>query len=461
MTGPATAASGTPEVPRPRVAAPERWAFPIPSEHRTDNGLRLLVYDIPGQYVISVRVLIPINLAEEPRRLEGVTAMVGRLLDEGTSRHTPEEFAELLEQGGIALGAGVSEGGLSVDVEVPRRFLATALDLQHQALADPVFPEAEVRRILRSRLAEIEQERASAPHRAARELIATMYDPDDRASRPASGTAETIGALTRDDIVARHAAALGPRGATVVVAGDLDGLDVPALVADTLGRWEAPGHVPPAPPGRPVPAADRVRAVIVDRPGSVQSEISVGVPGPDRHVETGWAPYPVLAFVIGGSPGARVDAVLREDKGYTYGMRSVFRPRVVGGSFVTSGSVRAEATGEALGLLLGILDAAAEGFTDEEVRAGVDFIEKTAPGRFATADAVADEAASLALEGLAPDFPTTHLRRVAGLTPEDLVAAYRAVVTPGEWSVVVVGDAAAIAEAVEAVAPARPTVVPA
>jgi len=55
--------------------------------------------------------------------------------------------------------------------------------------------------------------------------------------------------------------------------------------------------------------------VLVDRPGSVQSELSLAVPGPDRSVPTGWAPSPVLSFVVGGSPSARVDAVLREDKG--------------------------------------------------------------------------------------------------------------------------------------------------
>ena len=98
-------------------------------------------------------------------------------------------------------------------------------------------------------------------------------------------------------------------------------------------------------------------------------------------------------------------------------MRSVFRPRVPGGTFVTSGSVRAEVTGEALGCCSASSTVRPRGSLPEEVRAGVDFIEKTAPGRFATADAVADEAASLALEGLALDFPTTHLRRVAALTP--------------------------------------------
>ena len=121
----------------------------------------------------------------------------------------------------------------------------------------------------------------------------------------------------------------------------------------------------------------------------------------------------MLSFVLGGSPSARIDAVLREEKGYTYGIRSSFRPRVAGGSFVTSGSVRSEVTGEAVEILLGILDGARDGFTDAEVRSGVDYVGKTAPGRYATADAVADETAALALEGLPLDFTTRNLRAVA------------------------------------------------
>ena len=99
------------------------------------------------------------------------------------------------------------------------------------------------------------------------------------------------------------------------------------------------------------------RIVLVSRPGSVQTEIVVGAPGPDRSVEGGWAPYPVLGFVLGGSPNARVDAVLREEKGYTYGIRSSFRPRRAGGVFLTSGSVRADSTAESLRLLVEILES--------------------------------------------------------------------------------------------------------
>jgi len=443
---------------RPAVAPPEPWTFPAPVEHVLDNGVRVLLHDVPGQYVVSLRVVVPVSLRTEPAGREGVAAMTARLLDEGTAQHGPEEFAELMERHGMLLGAGVSDGGLLVDVDVPQAHLATAAGLVAQALSEPAFPDGEVRRIVRNRLAEIEQERASAAHRAMRELSRTLWDPADRAATPAAGTAESVGALTRDDVVSFHRQRVGPAGACVVVAGDLAGTGALDVVAGSLGRWTNDDHEPAPSPVPPQPSADRRRVVVVDRPGAVQTEIAVGCPGPDRSTSHGWAPYPVLAFVVGGSPTARVDAVLREEKGYTYGIRTSFRPRVAGGSFVAQGSVRSEVTAEATQLLLGILDGARDGFTDSELRAGTDFVARTAPGRYATADAIADESAALALERLPVDFTTTTLRDMADLDPDDLRSAYRRTVT-GDWSVVLVGDADTIVPSLDGRVPGPVTTV--
>ncbi|KGN41343.1 M16 family metallopeptidase [Knoellia aerolata] len=445
--------------PRPEVAPPGPWAFPLPHESVTDNGIRLLSYAVPGQYVISLRLVVPLSITDEPRDREGVASMTARLLDEGTATHSSEEFAELMERTGMVLGASVTDGALSVDVDVPQRFLPAALDLLRQVVSEPAFPPAEVHRILRSRLAEIEQERASAPHRAAREVTASLWAPTERASRPTAGTTESVSAITRDDVVDFHRTHVGPRGATLVVAGDLDGIDVAGVVSSGLGRWTNPDHLPATPPRAPSPAGGETRVVLVDRPGSVQSELSVAAPGPDRSVASGWAPYPVLSFIIGGSPSARVDAVLREDKGYTYGIRAAFRPRARGGSFVTAGSVRADATVDALRLLVGILDTARDGFSDEEIRSGVDYVVQTAPGRYATADAVADEASALAIEGLPLDFQTTTLAAMRDLDADRLVTAYGAVAT-GAWVIVVVGDAATLRQGIEGLGLGPVTVVP-
>jgi predicted Zn-dependent peptidase len=111
-------------------------------------------------------------------------------------------------------------------------------------------------------------------------------------------------------------------------------------------------------------------------------------------------------------------------------------------------------------LQLEILDKARDGFTDEEVQAGVDFISKTAPGRFATADAVADEASMLALEGLTTQFTTDNLEAMRALTPEQLAQAWRRWVT-GEWTVIVVGDASTYADAIRDLGVGTVSVVPA
>jgi zinc protease len=450
----------TPAVPRPDVSPPEPWAFPVPTRTTLSNGIELVAYDIPGQYVVSVRTALPFPLADEPREVEGVATVMARLLDEGTADHDSEEFAQLLERKGIALGASVTDSGLGVDLDVPQHRLGEALDLLRLALSEPVFPQHEFERIRRTRLAEIEQERAVAAQRAAREFVATFYDESHRASRPTGGTVETITALTRGHVVDFHASHVGPQGMTAVVAGDLGSLDVVALAEQTLGTWTTDavaGRAEPEPARR---ADDAARVVFVDRPGSVQSEVLLGCAGPNRRAEGGWAPYPVLGFVVGGSPNARVDAVLREEKGYTYGIRSVFRPRRDGGLFLTSGSVRADATVESVRLLAEILAGGRDGFTAEEVRAGVDFISKTAPGRYATADAVADEASTLALEGLTTDFTTRTLEQMRTLGPDELADAYRRWVT-GEWTVVVVGDAASYAAQVGELGLGEVTVVPA
>jgi len=431
---------------RPEVSAPEPWAFPAAQRSELGNGLGVVNYDIPGQYVISVRLAVPMPLEREPRDREGIATIMARTLDEGTALHSAEEFAELLERKGIALGAGVNDAGLIVDLDVPKRHLSEALDLLSQAVREPAFFANEVSRHVKTRLAEIDQERAVPGQRAALEFITTYFDAADRASRPTGGTRATVSAITSADLVAFHSANVVPAGATLAVAGDLADLDLVSQVEQALGAWRgaARDEVDPPPAARSLDAA---RIVFVDRPGSVQTEFYVGCPGPDRHVEGGWAPYQVLGFVVGGSPNARIDAVLREDKGFTYGIRSGFRPRRRGGMFLTSGSVRADSTVEALGLLMDILDTARQGFTPEETQAGVDFISKTAPGRYATADTVAEEAAGLSLEGLTTEFTTASLLALADVDAAGLAAAYDRYVT-GEWTVIIVGDASLYAEGV-------------
>ncbi len=443
--------------PRPPVRPAPPWAFPAPEEIRLDSGLRILSYDTPGQHILSVRIAVPAPLSAEPRGREGVGALMARLFDEGSDGHTADDMAELLQRHGIAFGAGVVERGLLVELDVPRRHYGRALEFLHEMVLEPAFEGQEVRRHIRTRIAEIDQEHANPASRAAIAFVASFYDDADRLSRPTGGTAPSVEAITRDDLVSHHAAVLRPGQAVLTVAGDLEGLDAPGMAAQAFAGWAA-ADAPPSPPGvRRRGGGGRI--VLVDRPGSSQSELYIGCAGPDRISAAQWAPFPVLGFILGGSPTARLDAVLREERGYTYGMRCGFRPRRGQGLFLTSGSVRTDVTADALEIAIDILDSGRDGFTDEEVASGVEYLRETAPGRFATADALADEAAARALEGLTTAHTTETLEQMRLLSSERLQAAYREYVD-GQWVSVVVGDAASLEAPLVALGRGRVDVLP-
>lgn len=433
--------------PRPVVPVAQPWEFPVGTRHTLRNGIEVLLYNRPGQHITSTRLLVPAPIAVEPRELEGVATMVARTMDEGTRSHTADEMAELFEVSGIAYGAAYGAQGLTLETDATAATSAQGWALMAECLQEPAFPEQEVSRHVNQRLSEIEHEAASPDARAAKEWAANFYDQRSRAARPAGGATETVGAITAADCVAFHRNWVRPTGVTVVVAGEIDEARTLRDLDATLGGWQVDGVAPQDDSPIAVVAEGLTRVRFVHRPGAVQTELYLGSFGPDRRVAGGWAPYPALSFVLGGSPNARLDAVLREEKGYTYGFRAMFRPRAEGGTFLVSGSVRSDVTVEATRLTLEILDAARDGFTEEETRAATDFIGKTAPARYATADAVADEAAALRSNGLGTDFVSSYLEQLATLQASDLDTAWRT------WAdqprtIVLVGDAEQHAEGI-------------
>lgn len=429
---------------RPNVHPPAPWSFPEPIQRTLRNGVPLSVFALPGQHVASIQILVPLPATAEARELEGLATIVARTMDEGTTSHGPDEFAGLLERNGIALGASQSLLGLTMQIDVPTAAMAPALDLVRECLTEPAFPDEEVGRHVASRLSDIAHSMADPASRASLEWIGAHYDPAARASRPVAGSAESVSAITAQDARNFHTAHVHSTGARVIVAADQDADQVFADVDAALGSWTA---VTPAPQAATPSGAvlDTMRTggdriLFVNRPGSVQTQVHLGWRGPSRHVESGWAPYPVLGYLIGGSPGARIDRVLREEKGYTYGFGAGFSPRGANGTFMAAGSVRGDATVDAIDQLWQVLDGLSGGFTEDELRSGADYIAMTAPGRYATADVVADQAAALALDGLGTDFVSNYLHDLGRLTTTDLAQAWQMWATQTR-TLVLVGDA--------------------
>ncbi|WP_050988651.1 M16 family metallopeptidase [Streptomyces xiaopingdaonensis] len=441
--------------PQPQSGRPQPWAFPAPERTRLANGLTLLHCPRPGQQVVAVEVNLPAPLDTEPEDLDGVATIMARALSEGTDKHDAEEFAAELERCGATLDAFADHPGVRVSLEVPASRLPKALGLLADALRAPAFPDAEIERLVANRLDEIPHELASPARRAAKELSRQLFPVGSRMSRPRQGTEESIARIDAAAVRAFYEAHVTPHTATVVAVGDFGDLDPEAVFADTLGAWT--GRVIEPPPMPPITADDRGRVVIVNRPGAVQTQLLLGRVGPDRH-DSVWPAQVLGVYCLGGTLTSRLDRVLREEKGYTYGVRAfgqVLRSGPASGEGVSagasllaiSGSVATDVTKPALADLWEVLRTlAAEGLTDEERDTAVRNLVGVAPLRYETAAAVAGTLADQVEQHLPDDYQSQLYTRLAETGTVEATAAAVSAFPADRLVAVLVGDAEQIAD---------------
>ncbi|MGI5480199.1 M16 family metallopeptidase [Streptomyces lavendofoliae] len=448
--------------PQPRPGTAKPWAFPAPDRGTLDNGLTVLRCHRPGQQVVAVEIFLAAPLEAEPEGLDGVATIMARALSEGTDKHSAEEFAAELERCGATLDAHADHPGVRISLEVPVSRLSKALGLVAEALRAPAFADSEIERLVRNRLDEIPHEIANPGRRAAMQLSKELFPATSRMSRPRQGTEATVAGIDSAAVRAFFEAHVRPATATAVVVGDLTGVDLDEVLADTLGTWT--GDTAEPRPVPPVTADDTGRVVIVDRPGAVQTQLLIGRIGADRHDRV-WPAQVLGTYCLGGTLTSRLDKVLREEKGYTYGVRAfgqVLRSGPDGGAamLAISGSVDTPNTGPALDDLWKVLRTlAAEGLTDAERETAVQNLVGVAPLKYETAASVAGTLADQVEQHLPDDFQAQLYARLAETGTVEATAAVVNAFPTDRLVTVLVGDAARIKEPVEALGIGEVTVV--
>lgn len=417
----------------------------------------------PGQQVVAVELSLDAPLDAEPEGIDGVATIMARALSEGTDKHSAEEFAAELERCGATLDAHADHPGVRVSLEVPVSRLPKALGLLAEALRAPAFADSEVERLVRNRLDEIPHETANPARRAAKELSKELFPAATRMSRPRQGTEETVARIDSAAVRAFYEAHVRPATATAVIVGDLTGVDLDAVLAETLGTWTGDSAKPRSVP--PITADDTGRVVIVDRPGAVQTQLLIGRIGADRHDRV-WPAQVLGTYCLGGTLTSRLDRVLREEKGYTYGVRAfgqVLRSAPDGSGaamLAISGSVDTPNTGPALDDLWKVLRTlAAEGLTDAERDVAVQNLVGVAPLKFETAASVAGTLADQVEQFLPDDYQAQLYVRLAETGTVEATAAAVSAFPVDRLVTVLVGDASQIEEPVRALGIGEVTVV--
>ena len=323
-------------------------------------------------------------------------------------------------------------------------YLGATLDLAVDILRNPTFPETEFRRIHGQTLAALRAERDSAEARAYRGRCSRRFTrkviPTDFRSMAPRNRSRDARATTSNDSTDRITVPAAPRGLWRETS-------IPTRSPRNWMTVLVIGPVPPLfRPSIPLPTrADHPRILVLDRPGAPQAAVRVGHVGLHR-LEDDYTDTLVLNHILGGQFTSRLNAKLREEKGFTYGVRSHFDVRRAAGPFYVAAALQLDTVAEALDDLrnevLGLLgDRPPTPAELDDARRSL--IEGQAR-HFETPSALVSRYASLFLYGLPLDHHAHFAERLEAVTIDSLVTAANRRIFPNSFIAVVVADASRV-----------------
>jgi zinc protease len=432
--------SASDKKPLPKDLPPfgEDKPLPVPSiaQSKLPNGLTIWVVKRGGYPRAAIKLAVRGGSAADPKDAPGISDLLADTLKEGTTTRTSRKIAEELQTVGAEIDANAAADAIYVTATGLGSGAPKMLEIVADIARNPIFPAAEVELAKGNALEALKAQEATPGYLAQKALAQAVYA--EHPYRIVGATRETLQAATVDQLKKEHARRFRPEGALLVVVGDVDAAAVTAAVTRAFGTWKGTGDAPAATPASPGPAPRRL--IVVNRPGSVQSQILMG-----RPVVTSTDPayYPLLVAntICAGSFGSRLTENIREDKGYTYSPGGGVQARALGGLLTVRADVRTEVTAASILEMFYELDRmGATAATTEELsrakryQAGLYLLRNQIQG------AVAQTLASNWVNGLPPEALGEFVTEVNAVTSDQVREAGRAFYPSALQTVVVVGD---------------------
>lgn len=419
--------------PAPQVKVPAIWDARLP------NGVRLMGIQDRELPLATFEFSIDGGRLFDDPRAPGAANLLAQMLTKGTARRSRAEFEEALQALGAEVTVTATDERFLISGRTLARNFAATLDLMEEMILEPRWDEAELRLAKSAVAAAIQSRRAEAPALAERVMAHVTYGSDHPLGQNPLGAESSVKGLTMADLQALHARAIVPNLARFRVVGAVDRNTTVAALRDLGRRWKAGAVKVPKPPEPEPPAASRV--MFYDLPDAKQSMLQFGYPALRRD-DPDYYPAWVANYVLGGGGFAsRLIQQVREDKGYTYGVRSTFRGGAYDGGFQVTSPVRANVTLEAATLIRDIVRDYGRTFTAQDLEVTKAFISKSNARAFETPAAKLKILATIGDYGLPRDYLRAEARVVSGMTVEKVQAIAAKHLRTDRMTFVVVGDA--------------------
>jgi zinc protease len=457
-TGPKARAARPAGFPdKPPAAAPLGDPPEIPSTGKTlDNRLKVVV--VPNHEVPLVTLVLAMRSGAWSEPSPGVALAAMQMLTKGTKNRSARELAEALESNAIRLAGSASLDAAQVTASAMLPQLDLAAELLREVAEHPTFQKDEFEILQKQTRMGLLVASRTPEYLADREFRRRLFGLHPY-SRTETGELEDLDRLTLDDLREWWSTNLRPDNCVLYIAGDITPSDAFELAETHFADWRV--HTPYAPPSpAPIPEPGSTRIYLVDRPGSVQSQIRVGHLSITRE-DPMYIPSRVLANIFGGGFNSRLNRAIRVDKGLTYGARGGFTALRFAGEFKISTFTRTPKTADTLRTILAEIEKIRSAPPDEDELADTrTYLTGAFAGDRETPEATVADLWMIELQKLPGDYFRRYLAGVASTGRQDVLAAAKKLIDPAALTIVVVGEAGKIKADLEKIAPVT-VVVPA
>jgi zinc protease len=449
---PAPAVATTPDEPfrtQKPAPLPTEPAFnaPVPVEKQLKNGARVLVVENHALPLVAVEISIQSGIDREPLNRRGLSGFVSRMLLEGTQHRSAMELDIARERLGAQLTTASDMETSTLHLNALRETLPDALDLLADVLLHPAFKKEDIERVRGLLLTSLSAKKGNGPILARDDLAKALWGDKNPWGLPSGGTPDTVKAITLKDLTSFHKTYYVPNNAVIAVSGDVTADDAVAALDKALASWKK-GKVPTLKTA-PFPPSTSRNIVLTDLPTGTQSQVVTGWRAP-RANDPDILPLQVGNNVLGGLFTSRLNLNLREQKAFSYGVRSRVTLYRDVSAIAASGGIVAAHTAEAVTEYEKELQRMkSDTISDEEFDRAREAIIRSLPSLLETNDSVATAMAALVELELPLDYYATLPARVRAVQKTDVTAVVQKYIDPDHWPVVVVGPKAKVQQGLD------------
>ncbi len=417
----------------PAILLPDTWTTVL------DNGIQVLGSVSDETPTTSILLRIPAGSFHNTVEQAGLASMMAALLNESTENYSTEQMSMALELLGSSVSFSASDNELNVFISSLSRNLPQTLQLVQEKLLRPAFNAEDFNRIKQQRLQSLAQAQKNASYLAERAVSKLMFG-DSIAGQSSMGSAESLQAMTLEQVRAFYQTHVKPQGAQLVTVSDLPQPQLQSLLADMAPQWQ--GKAPELALALPAPAIQQGAIYLVHKDQSPQSEIRIVRRAMPRDLTGDFYRAGLMNFTLGGNFNSRINLNLREDKGYTYGARSGFGGDQQVGLFTASAAVRADVTRESIEEFLKELNNYQQnGMTAAELNFMRSAVNQSEALRYETPNAKLGFMAQMLEFNVGPEFTRERNQILQQASLEQLNTLASQYLSPSEMVIVVVGEA--------------------